>query len=49
MTASIIKHYNFPIRKPLKSTDLSRLVNNDNMSAETTSSGNEFQNCDNVV
>ena len=38
-----IKHYNLPIRKPLKSTDLNRLVNNGNELAETTSSGNEFQ------
>ena len=37
------KHYNLPIRKPLKSTALRRLINNDNESAETTSSGKEFQ------
>ena len=37
------KHYNLPIRKPLKSTALRRLINNNNESAETTSSGKEFQ------
>ena len=40
---SKIKHYNFPIRKPFKSTDLSRCVNSDNVPAETMSSGNDFQ------
>ena len=37
------KRYNLPIRKSLKSTALSRIINNDNESAETTWSGNEFQ------
>jgi len=37
------KHYNLPIRKPLKSTALRRLINDDNETAETTSSGKEFQ------
>ena len=38
--ASKIKHYNFPMRKLFKSTDLSHPVNNDNEPAETTSPGN---------